>query len=136
MPTNHTNKEESSYQYENVIDDDCTKILEKKVIVTAQVTVKPRVILLEPDTDCCEPTKVTKLNKRHSCKKRCVDKNKYKFVVEQELCLRIPLQFNAEIDVEKQGIVCDINPEHCKRDNRVKYREYCESGEYRAYNGF
>lgn len=82
-------------------EDDCTKTIEKNVRIQALVTVEPKVFLDEPDVDCCKPVKVSS-NKKNGRSKQ----DKYKFFVEQELCLKIPLTFHAQVEAKPLGIIC------------------------------
>jgi hypothetical protein len=73
----------------------CIRRVERKVRVEAEVIIKPRVVVVDPDlgNECCEKAEMI------SCKK-----DEYTFVVSQDLCLNIPLRFDAEVEVRNQGI--------------------------------
>ncbi|MDQ1147908.1 hypothetical protein QE429_004735 [Bacillus sp. SORGH_AS 510] len=85
----------------------CDREIKKKVSVVAGVKIHPIVELDECKIEikCCGPL-VRRDKRKHSKKrKRC------EFIVEQKLCVNIPIHFDAETEVIPLGIVC--NPDMC-----------------------
>lgn len=85
--------------------DGCTKVIEKKVRVEALVSVTPRVYIEEPSIDCCDSTSTD--SRYIECRfppSHCT------FTVKQDLCLHIPMTFDAEVHIKKTGIICDVKP--------------------------
>jgi hypothetical protein len=102
----------SSFECEEDDEDDdkndeeegCTRFIERKVTIDALVSISPHVSLEEPDVDCCNPVRIEPARHRHPK----MDEN-CNFVVRQELCLRIPLIFEAEVKAKPLGIECSSN---------------------------
>lgn len=69
--------------------------VEKRVRVEAEVVIKPRVVVIDSEVDAgpCENVRL-----------KSSKKDEYTFVVSQDLCLNIPLRFDAEVEVKNQGI--------------------------------
>jgi hypothetical protein len=84
--------------------DGCTRMIKKMVSVAALVKVKPSVSVEESDVviECCGPLTVSKHKKKKRSKKDVCD-----FIVKQNICVRIPVHFEADAEVNPLGIICD-----------------------------
>jgi hypothetical protein len=89
-------------------EDGCSKIINKEVSLVAMVKVKPIICVRDIDVKCVGHAHIFEC-KKHSIKKEC------EFCIKQDLTIRIPVHFDAETEVENQGIVCH-SEEHCHDD--------------------
>jgi hypothetical protein len=129
MPQNN-NGEELVFVDRDEENGGCTRTIEKKVSVAAQVQIKPSVHVTESDVEieCCGPAVVKRLRKRkkHGKKKSPREKqpkaDKCKFIVQQDLCVHVPIQFDAEAEARPLGIVCESGSEcqgHANKDKNI-----------------
>ncbi|WP_100332179.1 hypothetical protein [Bacillus xiapuensis] len=122
--TDNQERKDLMEQRKRTPNEECTQFVDKKIVVEAFVTVQPRVYMSDPEIECCKPQERQELphTKKHHHKKKAAEKSQCKFVVEQELCLRIPLHFDAEVEIDQQGILCRIDADHredkSQTDNR------------------
>ena len=114
MPQNN-NREELVLADKDEANGGCTTTIEKKVSVVAQVQINPSVHVAESDVEieCCGPAVVKRLSKKkkHGKKKSHREKqpraDKCKFIVQQDISVHVPIQFDAEAEARPLGIVCD-----------------------------
>ncbi|RSK25777.1 hypothetical protein EJF36_02075 [Bacillus sp. HMF5848] len=94
-------------------EDSCTKFIKKDIKVGAEVEVTPHVNVLEPEVDCSDKAVV---RPKSNCHHHHHHNESCKFIVEQELTLKIPLKFSVEVDAKTLGVNCDPPKHDCKPD--------------------
>ncbi|WP_409252888.1 hypothetical protein V1502_02855 [Bacillus sp. SCS-153A] len=90
------------------------KNVEKRVRVEAEVVIKPRVIVIDSELDAgpCENIKL-----------KAAKKDEYTFIVSQDLCLNIPLRFDAEVEVKRQGIQGNLSGMEDEEETKQERRK-------------
>ncbi|AOV06552.1 hypothetical protein [Sporosarcina ureilytica] len=124
MPQNN-NEEELVFVDRDAENGGCTRTIEKKVSVAAQVTIKPIVHVRESDIEmeCCGPPTVKRLRKKKNCgknkshRKKQSKADKCKFLVQQDLRVRIPIHFDTKNEVKPLGVICDSGSGPCDHVN-------------------
>lgn len=106
-------KEETLDMLKREILDECMKTIMKQVSIFAEVGLKPRVTVDEDRIDI--HCKGTKIHEDPHCRggksKSSRDKHWFKaecnFIIEQEILVKIPMNFGVDVEAKQLGIDCD-----------------------------
>ncbi|MCX7570251.1 hypothetical protein OS242_09780 [Tumebacillus sp. DT12] len=99
---------EESARVVEPVSNGCVQYVHKKIRVEALVTVKPTVGLVKGAVVSCRPVKrKRRKGRRGPCTKiRRTSHRSCTFRVSQDLMVKIPLKFGADVSVEPGGTTC------------------------------
>ena len=91
-------------------NDDCRAMIEKFLTICLPVTVKPKVKVGKIKAECCGNPIVSGDRHEKCCKD--MQKDSCHFTIIQKMKVEIPIDFNADTDIDELFVDCELKHEH------------------------